>query len=140
MKGFPTPNVHVCGKCSLNHFTKDCESFESLCINCVRHDTAGADQLTSSYNCPSLKIQKELSKGKKHFKLNKSQPQTSSIKCCMWNVTSMISRTPLIREHLLDRNPSIVFISETWLKTGNNHVTTLVKTYNYILLLGYYGK
>ena len=52
----------------------------------------------------------------------------------MWNVTSMISRTPLIRENLLDRNPSIVFISETWLKTDNNHVTALVKTYNYILL------
>ena len=52
----------------------------------------------------------------------------------MWNVTSMISRTPLIMEHLLDRNPSIVFISETWLKTDNNHVTALVKTYNYILL------
>ena len=64
MKDCPTPNVHVCGKCSLNHFTKDCESFESLCINCVKNDTAGADHLTRSYNCPRLKIQKELLKSK----------------------------------------------------------------------------
>ena len=28
MKDCPTPNVHVCGKCSLNHFTKYCESLE----------------------------------------------------------------------------------------------------------------
>ena len=37
-------------------------------------------------------------------------------------------------EHLLDRDPSIVFLSETWLKSNKNDVTALVKTYGYILL------
>ena len=37
-------------------------------------------------------------------------------------------------EHLLDRGPSIVFLSETWLKSNRNEVTSLVKTYGYILL------
>ena len=38
-------------------------------------------------------------------------------------------------EHLMDRNPSIVFLSETWLKSNNNNdVTAVVKTYGYTLL------
>ena len=52
----------------------------------------------------------------------------------MWNVTSMINKTSAIMEHLLDRDPSIVFLSETWLKSNRNHVTALVKTYGYVLL------
>ena len=52
----------------------------------------------------------------------------------MWNVTSMINKTPDIMEHLLDREPSIVFLSETWLKSNRNNVTSLVKEYGYILL------
>ena len=34
----------------------------------------------------------------------------------------------------MDRDPSVVFITETWLKTEKNHVTSLVKDYGYILL------
>lgn len=52
----------------------------------------------------------------------------------MWNVTSMINKTESIMEHLKDHNPSVAFISETWLKTDKNHVTSLVKDYGYILL------
>ena len=37
-------------------------------------------------------------------------------------------------EHLLDRDPSIVFLQETWLKTNRNNVTALVKEYDYVLL------
>ena len=56
------------------------------------------------------------------------------LKCCMWNVTSMVNNSEAIMEHLLDRDPSVVFISETWLKSDKNLVTSLVKTYGYMLL------
>lgn len=37
-------------------------------------------------------------------------------------------------EHLLDRDPSIVFLSETWLKSKSNNVTAMVKSAGYTLL------
>ena len=37
-------------------------------------------------------------------------------------------------EHLLDRDPGIVFVSETWLKSNKCSVTALVKTYGYVLV------
>ena len=37
-------------------------------------------------------------------------------------------------EHLLDRDPAIVFLTETWLKSDKNNVTALVKTYGYTLV------
>jgi hypothetical protein len=46
----------------------------------------------------------------------------------------MVNKTPDIMEHLLDRDPSIVFLSETWLKSNRNNVTSLVKDYGYVLL------
>ena len=46
----------------------------------------------------------------------------------------MINKTPDIMEHLIDRDPSIVFVSETWLKTLKSNVTALVKEYGYTLL------
>ena len=46
----------------------------------------------------------------------------------------MVNKTPDIMEHLLDRDPSLVFLSETWLKSNRNNVTALVKDYGYILL------
>ena len=52
----------------------------------------------------------------------------------MWNVTSMINKTPEIMEHVLDRDPSIVLFQETWLKTDKSNVTAMVKEYGYILL------
>ena len=55
------------------------------------------------------------------------------VNCSLWNVTSMINKTPDIMEHLLDRDPCIVFL-ETWLKSNKNNATSLVKDYGYILL------
>ena len=46
----------------------------------------------------------------------------------------MINKTVKIMEHLTDHNPSIVFLSETWLKSNKNDVTACVKKYGYILL------
>ena len=46
----------------------------------------------------------------------------------------MLKKTEDIMEHLMDRDPAIVFLSETWLKSDKNHVTALVKTYGYILV------
>lgn len=46
----------------------------------------------------------------------------------------MVNKTPQIMEHLLDRDPSIVFLSETWLKSKANDVTAMVKSAGYILL------
>ena len=37
-------------------------------------------------------------------------------------------------EHLLDRDPSLVFIQETWLKSNRISVTSLIKDYGYTLL------
>ena len=52
----------------------------------------------------------------------------------MWNVTSMINKTVTIMEHLIEQDPSVVFLSETWLKSNKNVVTACVKTYEYILI------
>ena len=46
----------------------------------------------------------------------------------------MVNKSEPIMEHLLDRDPSIVFISETWLKSNKNDVTALVSTCGYKLL------
>ena len=37
-------------------------------------------------------------------------------------------------EHLQDHKPSIVFLTETWLKSDVSDVTALVKTYGYKLV------
>ena len=37
-------------------------------------------------------------------------------------------------EHILDRKSDIVFLTETWLTSDCNHVTSMVKTYGYELL------
>ena len=37
-------------------------------------------------------------------------------------------------EHMLDRNPHIVFLTETWLKSDNSDITALIKTYGYKLV------
>ena len=52
----------------------------------------------------------------------------------MWNVTSLVHKTEKIMEHILDRDPDVVFYTETWLTSDCNHVTALVKTYGYKLL------
>ena len=52
----------------------------------------------------------------------------------MWNVTSMINKTPEIMEHVIDSDPSIVLLQETWLKSDRSNVTALVKEYGYVLV------
>ena len=37
-------------------------------------------------------------------------------------------------EHLQDHDPSIVFLTETWLKTDVSDVTAMLKTYGYKLV------
>ena len=56
------------------------------------------------------------------------------VKCSLWNVTSMINKTPMIMEHLIDRSPDIVFLNETWLKSDTSDITALLKTYGYKLV------
>lgn len=56
------------------------------------------------------------------------------VKCSLWNVTSMINKTPKIMEHILDRKPGVVFLNETWLKADTSDVTALIKTYGYKLV------
>ena len=56
------------------------------------------------------------------------------VTCSLWNVSSMINKTPKIMEHLLDRMPKIVFLNETWLKSDVSDITALVKTYGYKLV------
>ena len=68
------------------------------------------------------------------FKLQSHKSQLSTIRCSTWNVTSMVNKTPDIMEHIIDRDPSIVFLQETWLKTNRSNVTALVKDYGYVLI------
>ena len=73
----------------------------------------------------------------KHETSGCSPPELSSgetLKCAMWNVTSMVHKTDEIMEHIVDRDSDIVFLTETWLTSDSNHVTAMVKTYGYELL------
>ena len=56
------------------------------------------------------------------------------LKCSLWNVKSMVHKTDHIMEHILDRDSDIVFLTETWLSSDQNHVTAMIKTYDYELL------
>jgi hypothetical protein len=56
------------------------------------------------------------------------------VNCSMWNVQSMVNKTPKLMEHLMDRDPGIVFISETWLMSDSNDITALLKSYGYKLV------
>ena len=86
-----------------------------------------------SYNEKATGNGKEKATVKK-IKLQQPDPSLSNVKCLVWNVTSMINKTPEIMEHVVDRDPSIVMLQETWLKTNRSNVTALVKEYGYILL------
>ena len=58
----PTKDVHVCGKCSENHLTSECESFARKCINCVRNHIVEVQHPAFSHQCPSLVKQQNLMK------------------------------------------------------------------------------
>ena len=67
----PTLDIHVCGKCSSNHETRDCTSNVSKCINCVRNNFGDVSHYTNSSKCPS-KMQKQASL-KERLNLNRNQ-------------------------------------------------------------------
>ena len=54
IKDCPTKDEPICGKCSENHPTKDCESESRKCINCVRKNGDNIQHSASSIQCPSL--------------------------------------------------------------------------------------
>ena len=56
------------------------------------------------------------------------------MKCCLWNVHSLNRKLPSIMEHVLDHNPDVIFLTETWLQDEKNALTAEVKTYGYRLL------
>ena len=68
-----------------------------------------------------------------HFKLQHHKQSSSNVRCIAWNVTSMVNKTPAIMEHVIDNDPSIVLLQETWLKSNRSNVTALVKEYGYVL-------
>ena len=57
-----------------------------------------------------------------------------TIKCALWNVWSLNNKLLDIMEHILDLDPDVVFLTETWLESDNNSVTAEIKTYGYQLL------
>ena len=60
----PTPNEHVCGKCSSEHQTKDWTSTQSKYINCLRNNSNDVNHTTTNFKCPSLVSQQEVLKNK----------------------------------------------------------------------------
>ena len=57
-----------------------------------------------------------------------------TLKCSLWNVTSMVHKADTVMEHIIDHDSDIIFLTETWLTSDCNHVTSLVKDYGYELL------
>ena len=138
IKDCPTKDEPICGKCSENHPTKDCESESRKCINCVRKNGDNIQHSASSIQCPSLMKEHTRLKMMNQSRLNSPRRITSTIngeplKCSLWNITSMVHKTDSIMEHVLDRNSDIVLLTETWLTSDANHVTAMVKTYGYKL-------
>ena len=77
MKDCPSPETTVCGKCSGNHNTRDCESDIIKCINCVREKRENDNHHTFHHTCPSLCAQQDALKKKMNGYLNlatRSQP------------------------------------------------------------------
>ena len=63
MKECPTPDATVCGKCASNdHITRDCSSFDTECINCVREGLTDFAHYTNSIECPVLVRQQNILK------------------------------------------------------------------------------
>ena len=63
-KDCPTQDVNICGKCTGNHRTSDCDSLVQKCANCARNNMEDVNHQTTSYKCPSLIKQQALLKKK----------------------------------------------------------------------------
>ena len=91
-----------------------CNMSDAIYINCARNnidDNYHNKQLKMPFSPQYARITKE--KSIEPFKVNNKLLSSSLVKCSMWNVTSMVNKTPKMKEHLLDRDPGIVFLSET---------------------------
>ena len=76
MANCPTPCVQNCGKCSDNHFTKDCTSNERKCINCIRSNIQHTPHSAFYHKCPSLiKFQELLKQSQEVDNLNSRRRQ-----------------------------------------------------------------
>ena len=81
MANCPTPNVHNCGKCSGNHFTKDCTSTERGCINCKRNSIHHSPHDAFYHKCPSLiKFQELLQQSQENVNLNSQRLRKSLLR------------------------------------------------------------
>ena len=72
-KNCPTPEVKICGQCSQNHQTNDCQSNNLICTNCVKANISQEEcnHASSDLNCPTLqKAQEKLRKTTSMFALN----------------------------------------------------------------------
>ena len=75
---------------------------------------------------------------RKFFKLERNIKESSKIvsklRCAVWNVCSMNNKLANIMECILDDDPDITFLTETWLQSDKNPITAEIKTYGYSLL------
>ena len=70
-KDCPTNEKPVCGKCSEEHNTRDCDALISKCINCVRNNCDDQAHTVFNIQCPSLiKEQEQLKKKLENARLN----------------------------------------------------------------------
>ena len=88
--------------------------------------------LHRSAECTERKVVKQ------SFKLPTHQhdppPITGRLKAVAWNVQSIVNKQTEVLKHILDTDPDVVFVSETWLPDDKNDITATVKSYGYKLL------
>ena len=48
-------------------------------------------------------------------------------------ITSMVHKIETIMAHILDRDSDVIFLTESWLKSDQNHATALVKSWYKLL-------
>ena len=53
-KDCPTPEEPVCGKCSGNHRTDECDCDVKKCINCIRKNNPDSNHTAFDHKCPTL--------------------------------------------------------------------------------------
>ena len=72
-KNCHTPDVHVCAKCSSNHQTRECQSEEHKCINCVKAGVPNEEcnHCADDQRCPTLlNTQKKMKNNINRINLN----------------------------------------------------------------------
>ena len=63
-KECPTPDSPICSRCSEEHITEQCKSFNEMCINCLRTKEDDTEHSTTSFKCPAYIKQQNLLKNK----------------------------------------------------------------------------